>query len=124
MILINNKQIYSDENKLIHRIGTETYFKRCMALPTDTVENFEEVDEIPAFTKSQYDEKVAELIRKKYSESEEFAIQRKMINASNSELSQSDEEKSKAIREYDIYNSFVEDCKIEAKNPDLYKMNF
>lgn len=115
MIVIENNQVYSDEGKYIHRLGTETYVKRSTTLPTDTPELFEEVDELPPYTKEEYDAKVAELIRERYSASEEFAIQRKMINATNAPTPE-----TKAIEEYDAYNSFVEECKIKAKNPDLY----
>lgn len=114
MIVIENKQVFSDEGKLIHRIGTETYVKRSMVLPTDIVEMFEEVDELPAYTKQQYDEKVAELVRERYSESEEFAIQRKYLNTIKGTKN------PEVISEYEAYNDFVEECKIRAKNPDLY----
>lgn len=93
---------------------------RMQMLPTDTIENFEEYTELPPYTKAQYDEKVAELIRERYSASEEFALQRKMINATNADVPFSDSETNKAIEEYDTYNTFVEECKIRAKNPDLY----
>lgn len=120
MIVIENKQVFSDEGKYIHRLGTETYFKRSMVLPDDTMEDFEEVDELPKFTKAEYDQKVSELIRERYTDSEEFAIQRKMINATNADVPYSDIETSKAIAEYETYNLYVEECKVRAKNPDLY----
>lgn len=120
MIEIKDNQVYSTEGKYVHKLGTETYFKRSMVLPTDTVENFEEVDALPTFSKSEYDEKVTELIRERYTASEEFAIQRKMINATNAAVPLSDEATNKAIEEYDAYNNFVEECKVRAKNPDLY----
>lgn len=47
MIQITSKEVYSDSGKFIHRLGTESYFKRSMLLPDDTAGNFEEVDEIP-----------------------------------------------------------------------------
>jgi len=47
MIVIENNQVYSDSGKYVHRVGTESYFRRCTALPSDMVENFEEVDELP-----------------------------------------------------------------------------
>lgn len=115
MITIENKQVFSTEDKYIHRLGTETYFKRGMVLPNDEVEDFEEVDELPKFTKSEYDAKVAELVRSKYSDSEEFAIQRKYLN------SLSGDKNSDAVKEYEEYNTFVEQCKEDAKNPELYK---
>lgn len=124
MIVIKNNQVYSDEGKYVHKIGTDTYVKKSMVLPTDKVEDFEEVSELPLFTKEQYDNKVAELIREKYSASEEFALQRKMINATNADMPLSDAETNRVIEEYDTYNTYVEECKIKAKNPDLYKHNY
>jgi hypothetical protein len=47
MIKIENKQIYSDAGKYVHRLGTEQYFRRSFTLSGDTVEKFEEVDSIP-----------------------------------------------------------------------------
>lgn len=47
MIVVTDKEIYSDASKYVHRIGTETYFKRSIKLPNDSVEMFEEVDSIP-----------------------------------------------------------------------------
>lgn len=119
MIVIQDKQAFSDNGKYIHVKGTETYFKKAFILPSQTIEDFEEVDEIPPYTKSQYDAKVAELVREKYSESEEFAIQRKAINEAFSPSAISDN--SEAMTEYREYNEFVEECKKKAKNPELYK---
>ncbi|MBD5381951.1 hypothetical protein [Clavibacter sp.] len=118
MVKIENNQIFSTEGKIIHRIGTDTYFKRGTAIISDSVANYEEVDEIPPYTKESYDKKVDELVRSRYSESEEFAIQRKAINAAFSPSTASAES---ALSEYQAYNEFVEDCKQKAKNPELYK---
>ena len=118
MIIIQDKQVFSDSGKYIHRKGTDSYFKRSFILPSQTIEDFEEVDEIPPFTKSEYDAKVAELVREKYTESEEFAIQRKAINEAFSPSTASAD--SSAMTEYREYNSFVEECKQKAKDPELY----
>lgn len=48
MIQITGKEIYSDAGKFVHRVGTDTYFKRATRLPSDSIEMFEEVDAIPA----------------------------------------------------------------------------
>lgn len=48
MIVITDKEVYSDAGKLVHRIGTESYFTRCIKLSDDVGTDFEEVDEIPA----------------------------------------------------------------------------
>lgn len=47
MIVITDKEVYSDAGKLVHRIGTNSYFKRCIKLSDDVDTDFEEVDEIP-----------------------------------------------------------------------------
>lgn len=47
MIQITSKEVYSDSDKFVHRLGTESYFKRSTLLPGDTVDKFEEVDAIP-----------------------------------------------------------------------------
>lgn len=119
MIKIENRQVFSTEGKAVRRLGTDVYFKRGTTLPTDTVEDFEEVDEEPAYTKAEYDAKVAELVRERYTESEEFAIQRKAINAAFSP-SPTDSD-SKALEEYRAYNAYVEECKQRGKDPALYR---
>lgn len=114
MIVLKDNQVYSDQGKMVHRLGSDAYFSRATTLPADTAEDFEEVDELPAFTKTEYDAKVAELVRERYSDSEEFAIQRKYLNALGGN------EDSVAVAEFETYNAFVEDCKVKAKDPALY----
>lgn len=98
---------------LIHKIGTNTYANSINMLPSDTIDMYEEVDKKPAYTKEQYEAKVAELVREKYTESEEFALQRKAINAAFSPSVVSTG--SAAMEEYQAYNAYVEDCKLRAK---------
>ncbi len=81
MIEIRNNQVYSTQGMFVHRLGTDTYFRRGTVLRGDTVADFEEVEAAPAMTRGEYEARVAELVRERYSESEEFAIQRKAINA-------------------------------------------
>lgn len=47
MIQIQNNEVFSDQNKYVHRLGTEQYFRRSFTLSGDTAEKFEEVDSIP-----------------------------------------------------------------------------
>ena len=47
MIQIQNNEIYSDSDKYVHRLGTGQYFKRSTTLKSDTITDFEEVDEVP-----------------------------------------------------------------------------
>lgn len=49
MIKIENKQVYSDAGKYVHRLGTEQYFRMATTLQDDVAGNFEEVDEIPEY---------------------------------------------------------------------------
>ena len=104
---------------LIHKIGTDTYVRSIMMLPGESADLYEEVAEKPAYTKEQYDAKVAEFVRERYSESEEFAIQRKAINAAFSPSTFSSES-DPVLTEYQEYNAYVEECKMRAKNPDFY----
>ena len=67
MIHITSKEVYSDSGKFVHRLGTESYFKRSTLLPGDTAGNFEEVDEIPEETGTSYNEEVNSMIRQRYS---------------------------------------------------------
>lgn len=100
MIVIDNKQIYSDSGKYIHRIGSETYFKKVFAFDTDRIEDFEEVEEVPKYTRYEYIEKVKELIKEKYTIEDELALHRQREAKSN---------------EFAEYSQFCEDCKIRAK---------
>lgn len=100
MIIITDKEVYSDAGKLVHRIGTESYFKRCIKLPNDHIENFEEVDSQPKYSRMDYENKVNELIREKYTESQEFSILRQKDTKSD---------------EYKQYYSYCEECKVKAK---------
>lgn len=106
---------------LIHKIGTDTYAPSFVMLPSDTLDMYEEVAEKPPYTKEEYDNKVAELVRLRYTESEEFAIQRKAINAAFSPMPLSENSTASAMDEYQAYNAYVEQCKQQAKDPDLYK---
>ena len=47
MIKIENNIVSSDAGKIVHRLGSEAYFRRAIALPEDKPEHFEEVDSTP-----------------------------------------------------------------------------
>lgn len=124
MIEIINGEVRSSEGKLVQRIDSGATFKSGQALRGDTPDMYTEVDEMPVYSKSEYDEMVNTLIRARYSESEEFAIQRKALSVmmtpaklsvnpdSDPEAEQAKAEK--AIEEYANYNAFVEECKANA----------
>lgn len=101
-------------NGYVHRLGTENYVKRAILLPNDTESDFEEIAELPKFTKEEYDAKVAELVRTKYDADAEFAIQRKMINTLLSPSPLADDKVEEVVEKYHVYNTFVEECKVKA----------
>lgn len=100
MITKQNNEIFSTEGKYVHIIGTDNYFKCGLAIGL-SVEQCEEVDEIPNIRNDEdYGNQVNDLIRRRYSLSEELAILRQ-------------KEVKKA--EYDAYFAYCEQCKAEAK---------
>lgn len=101
MIQVTKTEVYSDSGKLVHRLGTESYFKRSTLLPGDTVDKFEEVDEVPEETRTNYNEEVNSMIRGKYSLSEELAILR---------------QRDSKPEEFAAYNEYAEHCKAEIRN--------
>lgn len=99
MIQITDKEIYSDSDKFVHRLGTESYFKRSTLLPGDTADKFEEVDAVPEQS-INYNEEVNSMIRQRYSLSEELAILR---------------QRDTKPEEFEVYNEYAEYCKVEVK---------
>ena len=101
MIQVTDKEVYSDSDKFVHRLGTESYFKRSTLLPGDTVDKFEEVDAVPEQPTIDYNEEVNSMIRQRYSLSEELAILR---------------QRDTKPEEFAAYNEYAERCKVEVKN--------
>ena len=100
MIQKQNNEIFSTEGKYVHIKNSDNYFKRGLAIGL-SVEQCEEVDEIPQVTNTKaYEDKVDSLIRGRYSLSEELGT-----------LRQKDTKKA----EYDAYFAFCEQCKAEAR---------
>lgn len=106
MIQIKDNEIYSDKGRLVHRIGTDDYFRHSTALPSDTADEFEEVDELPSYTEEEYKAKVRSLIAMRYTIEDELAIQR---------------QKDAKPVQYAEYDAFCEDCKLRAKEALLNK---
>lgn len=100
MIQITSTEVYSDSDMFVHRIGTDQYFRRSTLLNGDSVGSFEEVGEIPIID-TGYGERVNDLIRQKYSLSEELAILRQRDSKPD---------------EFIAYNEYAEFCKAEARN--------
>lgn len=100
MVTKQNNEIFSTEEKYVHIKNTDVYFKRAVAVCL-SVEQCEEVDEIPNIRNEEdYGNQVNDLIRRRYSLSEELAI-----------LRQKDEKPD----EYRTYFAFCEECKANAK---------
>lgn len=100
MIKKENNEIFSTEEKYVHIIGTDNYFKRGLAIGL-SVEQCEEVNEMPkTYNTKAYEDKVDSLIRNRYSLSEELGILR---------------QKDVKEAEYDAYFAYCEQCKAEAK---------
>ncbi len=100
MIQITSKEVYSDSGKFIHRLDTGSYFKRSTLLPGDTIDKFEEVDEVPEEPEINYNDEVNNMIRARYSLSEELAILRQRDSKPD---------------EFNAYNEYAEYCKSEVK---------
>lgn len=119
---LNMWQLDTDADHILHRIGSDDYTAIRHTMVKDP-EAWEElaVADIPPYTKAEYDAKVNELVRLRYSESEEFAIQRKMLNAIlpqpavlSEDVIVEVDDAEKAIEEYAEYNVYVEQCKLDA----------
>lgn len=101
MIKKENNEIYSTEGKYVHIIGTDNYFKRGLAIGL-SVEQCEEVDEIPNIRNEEdYGNQVNDLIRHRYSLSEELGILR---------------QKDSKLKEWEEYNTYCEECKKTIKD--------
>ena len=96
MITKQNNEIFSTEDKYVHIIGTDNYFKRGLAIGL-SVEQCEEVETIPNIIDgTEYGNQVNELIRAKYSLSEELSLLR---------------QRDSKQEEYQKYNAYCEECK-------------
>lgn len=94
---------------LIHKIGTDVYVHSISVSP-DSLNMYEEVSEEPAYSQTQYDAKVTELIREKYSLDAELAL----VNNFNA---------GTHLEEYHEFQEYRIACKQRAKDPELYKEN-
>nr|UVX39893.1 MAG: hypothetical protein [Bacteriophage sp.] len=100
MVIKQNNEIFSTEGKYVHIKNTDVYFKRAVAVRL-SVEQCEEVDEIPNIRNEEdYGNQVNDLIRRRYSLSEELGILR---------------QKDEKPEEYRVYFAFCEECKAKAK---------
>ena len=98
-LIRNLKRPYrGTQEEIIERV--ERFCKQTNCAYTNLVIG-ERYVEFTTYSKITYEDLVHKLVREKYSESEEFAILRKAINEKTDE--------------YFIYNAYVEDCKVRAK---------
>ena len=114
MLIIEDGRIKSDCGKEFHKIGEQSYFNDRAFLKGETLEMFEEIDERPKYTKEEYERKVAELIRERYSQDEENAIKSKVL-ASLLPNTLSEETNEKHMKQFEEFNAYREQCKAEAK---------
>lgn len=114
-------ELVAAPGKRLHLKNTDIYAAKAPVAP-GSVGDWEEVDSAPAYTKAQYDEMVASLVRERYSESEEFAIQRKTLNAlvASVPLDGGGGLTGPAVDEFAEYNAYVEECKLRARDASLY----
>lgn len=85
----------------LHLKGSDTYCKAILMLPTQTIDDYEEVAEIPPKPRFDYGKRVEELIREKYSLSEELSVLRQRMEKPS---------------EFEAYYTYAEQCKARAKN--------
>ena len=98
----NYREIIATDGKYLHRKGSDSYFTKGIILPTDTLEDFEEVDSIPQSEEViPYKEQVIQKVREKYSIDDELAILR---------------QKDSKPQEFKEYYNYVESVKTEIKS--------
>lgn len=112
---INMWELSTDAAHILHKKGSEDYPEiRKAMVKADYADSYKEVavEDIPPYTKSEYDNKVAELVHERYTADEESALHRKMINAIMSpDTISADGSANKALEEYQAYNAYVQGCK-------------
>ena len=104
-------EITADSGYILHKIGDNDYYKiRKVAIKASDIDKYEEIliEDIPPYSYEDYKKEIIKLIREKYDQNDEFAILRKS--------------KADNMEEYNEYNTFVEDCKIKAKE-NLWQRN-
>ncbi len=105
----NLVEISTDESHILHRIGSEEYQKlRRATIAAADLANWEEiaVADIPPYTEAEYKAKVEELIRERYSASDEFALINNVMVGTPTK---------KREDEYAAYQAYRSECKARAK---------
>ena len=103
---INMWSLDTDADHILHRIGSDDYTPIRHTMVKDP-EQWEEiaVADMPPYTQFEYEAKVEELIRERYTVSQEFALINNVM-ANVTEKRQS---------EYAAYQDYREECKRRAK---------
>lgn len=91
-------EFYTEEG-FIHKIGSDSYFKRGCVKTAD-VADYEWVAQQPPYTKDEYNKEVERLIAERYSTGQEIQFAR---------------EQSQAGDKYAEYLEYVAECKEKAK---------
>lgn len=98
------REIASDTlGMLVRRKGdNEQPFAKGMMLPSDTVDNYEELtaDQIPAYTEAEYEDLVGRKIAERYSINAQIALLRQAATKPD---------------EFAAFDAFAEACKAEAR---------
>lgn len=125
MIIIENQTVHSDaEGMKVRRRGSaESGWSRMSLLPGETTGDFEEIEpqEEPPYSEEERKARIVALIRERYDESDEFALQRKMLAAmlhpevmTLDECNCTETQTPSVVEEFETYNAFVEECKARA----------
>ena len=86
----------------LHRKGSAEYprVRRCTLLPSQSPDDFEEIPELPLYTEAEYAKRVEQLIRTRYTLSQELAVQRQRYTKP---------------AEFEAYDAYAEQCKADAR---------
>lgn len=125
MIIIENQNVHSDtEGMKVRRRGSDVAgWCRMSLLPGETADDFEEIEpqEEPPYSEEERKARIVALIRERYDESDEFALQRKMLAAmlhpeamTLDECDGTETQTPSVVEEFETYNAFVEECKARA----------
>ena len=111
------------ETGYVHKLGTNIYVKTIHTLPGESEELYVEVSEKPPYTKTEYDAKVADLIRERYPEDEENALKSKVLEAILRPDTAVILENGtpKAVSQFDDFLTYRAECLERAKDAELYR---
>lgn len=105
---LNMWALDTDADHILHEIGKDDYQARNRHATVKDPDEWEEiaVGDIPLYNEAEYKAKVEELIRERYTASDEFALINNVMGGSTTEKRRS---------EYADYQAYREECKLRAK---------